>query len=143
MIWVVLDTNTLVSGLGWLGPPSRVLQHVLDGRVILILSKPLRDELTRVLQYEHLAKVFEDPLALVLLITKVAVLVEPNVKIEELEDEPDNRVLEAALVGHADYIVTGDKQMLALKYFEGMQILTPRQFLDILESRQSEDVDPL
>lgn len=49
-----------------------------------------------------------------------------------LGDEPDNRVLETAIAGGADYIVTGDKHLLDLHEYEGIEIITPARFAAIL-----------
>jgi putative PIN family toxin of toxin-antitoxin system len=57
----VLDTNVLVSGLGWSGPSARIVDAVLVGRCTLITSAPLLDELRRVLAYPKLAAVFPEP----------------------------------------------------------------------------------
>jgi putative PIN family toxin of toxin-antitoxin system len=57
----VLDTNVLVSGLGWSGPPAAILDAVSDGSMVLITSAPLLDELRRVLAYPKLAKVVGGP----------------------------------------------------------------------------------
>ena len=51
MIAVVVDTNTLVSGLGWPGPPSVIVDALLAGELVLVSSPPLLDELERVLVY--------------------------------------------------------------------------------------------
>lgn len=53
----VLDTNVLVSGLGWPGPPATILDAASDGRLVLVTSAPLLAELRRVLAYPKLAKV--------------------------------------------------------------------------------------
>ena len=132
MIWAVLDTNTLVSGLGWYGAPSRVVDLAVRGRFILISSRPLLDELAEVIQRPKLAAHFPDPLSHVLLIETMAVLVEPTAKLEVIAQDPDdNRVLEAAQAGHADYIVSGDAHLLDLGLFDGMKILRPHEFLEL------------
>lgn len=55
-------------------------------------------------------------------------IVYPASSIHILKDEPDNRVLEAALEGNCDYIITGDKALLALKQYKNIRILTPSEF---------------
>ena len=50
---VVLDSNVIVSGLGWLGSPAKILDAALDGRLVLVISPPLLAELRRVLAYPH------------------------------------------------------------------------------------------
>ena len=60
MIRAVLDTNTIVSGFGWGGPPAAVLDAALDGRFELVTSPALLDELHRVLSYPKLQAVIGD-----------------------------------------------------------------------------------
>jgi predicted nucleic acid-binding protein len=57
-------------------------------------------------------------------------MVAPRRKLAILDDEPDNRILECAVTGDADIIVTGDHAMLRLQKFQGIRILSLRQFLD-------------
>jgi len=134
LIWAVLDTNTLVSGMGWDGAPSRVVDFGLRGLFAMVTSRALLDELAEVLQRPKLAAVFDDPLSIVVLIERMSVLVEPTVWLEVVTDSADNRVLEAAQAGHADYIVTGDSDFLDLETFEGTYIVQPTRFLEILEA---------
>lgn len=126
---VVLDTNVICSGLGWSGPSAQVLDAVLDGRLVLISSPPLIAELRRVLAYPKLAAAIVEPDTLADLIQTTAVLVAPQRTITAVSDEPDNRVLEAAIEGAADCIVSGDRHLLTLGIFEGVPILTPAAFL--------------
>ena len=136
MIWAVLDTNTLVSGMGWNGPPSEVVDLALGGRFTLITSRPLLDELGTTLQKPKLVPYFPDPLSIVLLVEALSVMVEPSTVLHVITDDPaDDRVLEAASEGHADYIVSGDKHLRDLGQFDGMPILRPRDFLDLLLGR--------
>jgi len=129
LIRVVADTNTLVSGFGWRGPPAAVVDAVLAGHLTLITSPPLLDELTRVLRYPKLAGVFPDPDAIVNLIGTVAETVHPSTRLAVVTDETDNRVLEAAATGQADAIVTGDAGLLAVHVYQGIQLLTTAELL--------------
>ena len=63
-------------------------------------------------------------------LSELAELVVPRKKLAVLDDEPDNRILECAVTGHADIIVTGDRTMLDLKKYQEIRILSLRQFLD-------------
>lgn len=132
MLRLVIDTNTLVSGFGWGGPPAAVVDAVLARQVGVLLSSPLREELARVLRYPKLATVFPDPDRIVVLLTEIAEPVEPSEGLTVVADEPDNRVLEAAASGYADLIVTGDTGLLELHDFRGIQIVTPRQAAALL-----------
>lgn len=131
MTWVVLDTNVLVSGLGWpRSLPGRIVDRAVHGRFVLVTSKPLLAELERVLAYPRLAKAIDGPSELVRLISEVAVVVEPDREVTMIERDPaDNRVLEAAVAASADYIVSGDTDLLEIGSFEGVRIVSPREFI--------------
>jgi uncharacterized protein len=131
LIWAVLDTNVLVSGLGWSRSlPGRIVNRALQGRFVLVTSKPLLDELERVLAFPRLAGVIGDPGELVGLISEVAVIVEPDRELTVIRNDPaDNRVLEAAVAANADYIVSGDSHLLEIGVFEGTRIVTARAFI--------------
>jgi len=128
---VVLDTNVICSGLGWPGPSAQILDAGLAGRLVLIASPALISELRRVLAYPKLAAAIKDPDTLADLIEAAAVLIDPERTITAVSDQPDNRVLEAAVHGTADYIVSGDKHLLALGVFDGIPILTPATFASL------------
>lgn len=125
MIAVVLDTNTLVSGFGWSGPPAVIVEAVLAGELLLVLSPPLLRELERVLAYPKLARVFPDPAGIVGRIRAVAELVEPAFALAVVPDEPDNRVLEARV----EAVVTGDAGLLTLGGHDGIAIMAAAQFV--------------
>lgn len=55
------------------------------------------------------------------------------------EHPADNRVLEAAQAGHVDYVVSGDADLLNLHRFEGIEIVRPREFLDLMEGPASSE----
>ncbi len=134
MIAVVLDTNTLVSGLGWSGPPSVIVDSVLAGELLLVSSPPLLDELERVLAYPKLAALFPDPAVIAGWIRAVAEMVEPGFTLAVVADEPDNRLLEAAVEARADAVVTGDTGLLTQGVYDGIPIMSATRFLKWRES---------
>ena len=134
MTRAVLDTNTWVSGLGWGGPPGEVVEAALDGRFEIVTSPALVDELRRVLAYPKLAAIFGDVDEIVELITLASHIVRPALTRDLARDPDDNRVLEAAIAGGADVIVTGDTDLLDLQVVEGIRIVTPADFTDELDS---------
>lgn len=125
----VVDTNVLVSGFGWSGPPAAVVDAVLAGRIQLVTSPPLLEELRRVLSYPRLAVVVArtglTPAELVDLIRDASVVVNPQRRIALVRDSDDNRLLEAAVAGEATMIVSGDADLLALGAIQGIPIVTP------------------
>jgi putative PIN family toxin of toxin-antitoxin system len=132
---IVADTNTVVSGLGWRGAPARIIDMVTAGKLTLITSPPLLDELARVLRYPKLAKIFPDPEGTVRLIDTIADTLHPIMQLAVVTDEPDNRVLEAAVTGQVDRIITGDSGLLALKSFENIPIITAGELVPLLGDR--------
>jgi putative PIN family toxin of toxin-antitoxin system len=99
---VVLDTNVLVSGLGWSGPPVAIINAVTAGEVTLMSSPALIAELRRVLAYPKLAKVFVNPNAIANLVESASVKVITSTQLQIVNNGSDNRVVEAAVDGSAD-----------------------------------------
>ena len=126
---VVFDANILVSALilpG--GSGDRALNVILDGRATLLLSKPILGETLRVLG-KKFARETEELARLAVFFADLAEIIAPTRTLNVLADEPDNRILECATAGGAALIVTGDRAMLALGRFEGVEIITLRDFL--------------
>jgi uncharacterized protein len=134
VIRAVLDTNTIVSGVGWGGPPGAVLDAALDGRYELITSPALLAELRRVLSYPKLQTVVGDADELIKLLALAAIVVTPTETVTISRDPDDDRLIEAALEADADVIVSGDQDLLTLGRIGHIQILTPREFLEYLPS---------
>ena len=128
---VVLDTNTIVWGIGWDGPPRRVILALRDGRHHLVISPDLLAELTKVLSYPKLRPLAAHPLLRVVLewLHQPEHIVIPKERLSVVRADPqDNLVLEAAVSGRADTIVSGDRDLLAVREFQNIPIVTARQF---------------
>ena len=131
---VVLDTNVLVSALGWRGPSHSIVEKCQTGEIRLLLSLEILRELERVLRYPKLGFSEEEIAEYLGLLAQIADLVEPGFRLSVVEEDPsDNRFLECALAGEADYVVSGDRHLKALGSFEGIPILPPQEFLEVLE----------
>lgn len=126
---IVLDTNVLVSGLLFGGIPALVIILVADGVCLSVTSPALLAELRRVL----LTKFQYPPPIADLVISEWKAMSEeahPTETVTVITSDPtDNRVLECAVSGHADVIISGDRHLLALKTFRAIPILTPQAFL--------------
>ena len=128
---VVLDTNTIVSAIGWEGPPRRILLALREGTHTLVTSPDLLRELTSVLRYHKLHPIARHPLLPEILawLQKPEHLVYPSEQIDAIKGDPaDNRVLEAAIAGQAEAIVSGDRHLLALKRFRGIPVTAAAAF---------------
>lgn len=139
MTRAVVDTNILIRVLikpqGTVGP---VLTRLRDGDYVLLYAEPLLDELVaklalpRIRDKYHLTdEDVETVLALILLRGEPVL---PQRRITACRDPKDNIVLEVAVAGEADYIVTGDDDLLVLHSFEGIPIVGPADFLKALET---------
>lgn len=96
------------------------------------MSEPLMGEVLGVLGRKFAFD--RDQLARVaLFLSELAEHVAPRDRITVLPDEPDNRILECAVAGRADLIITGDRHMLRLGHYEGTEIVSLRVFLERAE----------
>jgi uncharacterized protein len=133
---VVLDTNVLISAaLSRLGKPFACLDWVLDNAV-LIVSRELLEELETRLARPKFGKYVDDARrrAFVADLGLSALQVELSGVVKVCRDPDDNKLLEIAVAGRADCLVTGDRDLLVLDPFEGIPILTPDGFLTIVSS---------
>lgn len=129
---VVLDTNVLVSAVAFGGPPGEVVALAAARQMQLVLSPPLITELRRVLREKF--EFSDDALYLTeTLLRRAGIVVSPKRALAIVAEDPDdNRVLEAAVEGEVDVIVSGDRHLLALTVFQDIPIMSPRQLLDRL-----------
>lgn len=128
---VVVDTNTIISGI--LLPqsvPGQVLQW-LAGSATLIFSPATRDELLAVLarkKFDRYVSADARERAAVILV-RDAEMVSPRRFVQVCRDPKDDKFLDAAHVGHADYLISGDDDLIDLQTFEGIPIFTARRYL--------------
>jgi len=125
---VVFDTNVLISALVIGGRAAEAVERVIAGRDQLVFSRPLLDELLSVLASKF-SRDGEQLSRVALFLAEIGELVAPREEISLLADGPDNRVLECAVAGRADAIVTGDRAMLEQRSFQGIAIVTLRDYL--------------
>jgi uncharacterized protein len=127
----VFDTNVYVSAYAFGGAPERLMRAVITGDLELVTSPAILAELARVLADKlgfdsgHVETVVRQ-------IARVAVVVDPVVRLSVVADEADNRVLECALVGGAQVIVTGDRHLLDIGEHEGISVMTIAQMAEHL-----------
>lgn len=130
MTRVTVDTNVLISALVFQGLPGEFLALALAGSFQLITSPVLLDELNERLRFKFLwspAKASQARSELEILCEVVSTV---NHLAIIVDDPDDDRVLECAAAGRAEIIVSGDRHLLKLGSFDGITILTVRQFMD-------------
>lgn len=127
---VVFDTNILVSALVFPGGNGEAaLQRIVEELDDLIISKPILDELLGILARKF-SRDAEELAHVAVYISELAQSVKPRKRIRLMKDDPDNRILECAMTGQADAIVTGDKRLLELGEYRGVRLLSLREYLD-------------
>lgn len=135
MIWsskpkVVIDTNVFVSGLLFDGNPGKILEAVKDKRLELVISPEIEVEILEKL--EKFGLVNEQIKSWKQLLENTANLVIPQRNIQASRDPDDNKFLAAASEAKAEFLVTGDKDLLVLGSFKKTAIITPKQMLEVL-----------
>lgn len=136
---VVLDTNVLISAtLIRGGNEDRILRAWQRGAFEVVVSPQILEEMGRALFYEKFSKLrwMSQPevASLIHLFAQEAILVAGMTDVSACRDPEDNKFLAAAVEGAAQYLVSGDKDLLALKRYQGTQIVRPAAFLKIVRS---------
>ena len=145
MIRAVLDANVLVSAiLSPAGVPGQILDELRRGRFALVVSVPILDEIARVLEYPRIARLHRWARArireFVSELAYSAIVTSGELRLRVVHADPaDNRYLECAVEGDADYVVSGDQDLLAVEAYQGIRILGPRAFLQVLRARRPEE----
>lgn len=127
---VVFDTNIFVSAFVVPGSlAEKAILKIIEGEDILLLSKEMLEELLSILSTKF-SRDREEISRVAVILSEMAEWVRPTLRINALRDEPDNRILECAVSGKADMIVTGDKKMLEIKEYEKTKIVSLKTYLE-------------
>lgn len=128
---IVLDANVLISGVFWSGPPFRILELWANGVLHVLASDPIMREYAATLgviaRERGEIRLAEAWTAFVF---QHAVLVDVHSTVDVCRDPDDNKYLACALDGGAAVIVSGDKDLLVLKSYGSIPVVTARMFLD-------------
>ena len=134
----VLDTNVWVSAMIWGGSLTEIINYAEDSRICIILSEDIVEEINRTLAYPRLRRVYENAgitrQELIEAALRIGKLVEVKTKVNVVHEDPaDNKFLECAFDGKADFLVTGDEHLLRIEHYKATRIASVRQFLRILK----------
>ena len=138
MLKVVLDTNVIVSGLNFpTSNPAKILLLATSGEVANFTSRHIVNETRRIL----IDKFFwtrEEVEAAEVWLKTFSKSVDPKNRISVIVDDPDNRILECAEEGRADFIISGDHHRTDLKNYQGIKIVAPSTFLALIANLNAE-----
>lgn len=134
MTKVVFDTNILISSLFWKGPSRHIVDLAIANKISSISSPEILEELEAVLYedfpdipYERIEEIIRD------ILSYSQLVVVDKIMVKGLRDLKDTKIIACAISAKADYIVTGDKDLLILKEYKGIRILNPRNFLTLFK----------
>jgi putative PIN family toxin of toxin-antitoxin system len=130
---IVLDINTLISAFFWRGVPRTVFDRVTDGLDTLFITVDMIDEIDGVIKKPKFDAKENRKEALVNDIRKYGQKVSVSSQHKAAgacRDVTDDKIFECALAAKADYIITGDKDLLVLKEYGGIRIVTAKEYLD-------------
>jgi len=128
---VVIDTNVFISGTFFTGPPSRILEAWRDGRIRIVVSPDILEEYSRVgdiliSQFPgiDIGRILE------LLMNNSEIVSPESLPDPVCQDPDDDKFLSCALKSGARIIISGDKHLLKASGYRGLQVISPRRFLD-------------
>jgi putative PIN family toxin of toxin-antitoxin system len=134
----VLDTNVIVSGIiASKGAPSDLLAAWRNRRFDLVIGPAILREIERVLRLPRIMRAYrlvpQDISDLIELLTSRAIVTPGRLTIPLMSRDPeDDQILGCAIEGHADYVVTGDKDLLSLERYREIPIISPAAFAGLL-----------
>jgi putative PIN family toxin of toxin-antitoxin system len=136
---VVLDANVLISAvISPKGSAASVLLLWEQEQFELIISLPIIEEVYRVLNYPKIKDKYhltDASINTIIAYLATAITVQPKETLSVIEKDPsDDKYLECALAGEAQYIVSGDTHLLNLGAFRSIVILSPAAFLILFET---------
>jgi len=136
---ITADTNVLVSATFWYGNSFKIIEKAENKEIEIVLSKDIIKEFADVLNSEEIQnKIKNKNLEMkktVEKIVSISAIVEPKNKFNFIEEDPDdNKIVECGFEGKVDYIISQDNHLLKKKEFKGIKIISPEEFLKILDS---------
>ena len=115
-----------------LGPPFRIWQKAVERKFILVVSRTILREVAHVFR-DVLHWQEADILAYLKLVVRVAEIINPTIRLNVVDEDPtDDRILECAVAGKADLVVSGDRHLRKLKSYRHIAIVQPRDLLRTL-----------
>jgi putative PIN family toxin of toxin-antitoxin system len=124
---ILFDTNVLISAIITPGLSAEILDHCIVNHSVITseyILEELREKLNLKFDYTE-----SEAMAAVHIIRKQSIVVKHKMLPMPISRDPDDdNILAAAVAGECDFIVTGDKDLLVLKEYQGIPILTPRGF---------------
>ena len=128
---VVADSNIFISSFFWGRNPRKIMERTIDGEDKLFVCKEILQETAAVMARSKFSVSSEHIARFIRSIEEVAYHIVLNGIVQQVcRDSEDDKILECALLANADYIVTGDNDLLTIKEFRGVKIVTTSEYLN-------------
>lgn len=129
----VLDTNIIISAhVDVKSSSATILALVLDGTMELLISQDILKEYERVIKRTKFGFSSKRAKRLISKIKRNSAIIKPQIKINKINDDADNRFLECAFAGGADFLVTGNNKHFCFESFRGIKIISPDEFIGVV-----------
>ena len=132
---ILLDTNILISGLLYAGKPRKLIEMAMAGRIEIVSSIEMINELREVLSREKFGLGIEQQTKLVDFIVRLSHMVVLKSNFRVVSDPDDDMIINTAYDSNAKYIVSGDHHLLDLGEFKGIRIITASKMLQLLNEK--------
>jgi len=128
---IVLDANIFISSFFWGGNPRKIMERIIDGKDKLFVCKEILQETASVMARPKFNVSDEYIIRFIHSIEEIANHVTLTGIVQQVcRDSKDDKILECALLANADYIITGDVDLLILEEFRGIKIITANEYLN-------------
>lgn len=136
MLKFTLDTNTLISATIARGNEFELMRLAKEGKIRIILSLPIIEEFKEVISREKFGFSARQIEQVTKLLFDVCDIVIPTVHLSVIKDDPDdNKLIECAVSGNVDYIVSGDKHLLNIQKYGNIPIIRTREALALINKQ--------
>ncbi len=127
---IVLDTNVFISGVFFSGPPYQILDAWRQGKIEIVLSQEIFDEYQRIAaELSRQFKGIDVSVFLDLLTVNAIWVYAPQIPFSVSKDPDDDKFISCALASRTKVIVSGDKHLLNISGFRGVEVLTPHTYI--------------
>lgn len=127
---ITIDTNNLISALGWEGKSRELILKVIDNKYELIISLKQISELKKVMDYPKFKFSEEQKKKFLKILFEISNIIDTKLKLNIVKEDPDDDIhLECGVEGKADCIISGDNHLLKIKKFRNIKIMNVNDFL--------------
>jgi len=132
---LVLDTNVFISAFYWGGNPQKIIGRIIEGSDKLFISDEILNELADVMARPKFKSNPETIKKYIQAIEKIGkkIYIPGNIKV--CRDIDDDDKIECGIISNADYLITGDYDLLTLKNYQHLKIITINEYITIINAK--------